>query len=168
MKNPISYIQEIQTPFVFSQGTIHPRSVHEKLNFVFCCGFFSLSSLGQDPNIVDVVSKWTEDRDYDDINDDQTAINNILATVLSPYPISMEKHFVESQVGKFTIFKQNLELNHTSSNLPFATLLPHFRFPRILLEPERSDWVVAHPLTPKNAGEKIDYLKLNKLWIAES
>ncbi len=164
LKNPTDYLGELQTPLVFSQGTIHPHSVHKKLNFVFCCGFFYLSSTKKDERVIRCISEWTNLRDLEEIYDDQTSINEIFGKNLLPYPSNVEKYLVTSPVGDFTAFKKNLVLNHIDNNQPFVTLLPHSRFPRILYENERSSWVVAHPLTPKSASEKIDYLKLNGLW----
>jgi hypothetical protein len=168
IKNPIHYMQDIHTPLIFSQGTIHPPTVFDKFNFVFCCGFFYVSGSTMDKNLAECIAKWTDSQEIHENYDDQTSINEILATVLSSNILNFDRKIIDSQVGKFTVFNDDLVMNHISGNLPFTTLLPHFRFPRVLREHERPDWVVAHPLTPKNAVDKIDFLKRNKLWIAKN
>ena len=162
LKNPLLYIKGTETPYIFSQGTVHPGDVHEDLNFVFCCGFFFSSAVIQPKLTQDYMARWEESTRI--TQDDQTSINRIIANDISRSFMQSSQR-IESEAGSYLVFENSLKLKHKDTNLPLVTLLPHSKFPRLLIERERPEWVVAHPLAPKNSKEKIEFLKANRLWI---
>ena len=162
LKNPLNYLSKSNAPFIFSQGTVHPPDVHKTLNFVFCCGFFYYSAIAQ-PEMTQKYMKMWENRTRL-TQDDQTSINQLFLSDIK-IPDRTRNMTVDSTVGSFSIYEDVFELNHKDSDLPLVALLPHKHFPRLLFEEDRDDWVVAHPLTPKNSREKIELLKAQNLWI---
>lgn len=159
LRDPMPHIEACAAPIVFSQGTVWPKDIHERLGLVLCCGFFYLAPGTTTLGFLDAVAERIE-KDQDD----QIAVNRVVSEnidgwdIAEPYPISFkDTHFLASESP---IRSRNSD--HHEKDLDVA-VLPHHTFPR-LLDTVTGQTVVAHPLSGKTLGDKITCLSKLGLW----
>jgi hypothetical protein len=153
LKNPIPYLNQIDSEMIFSQGTYWPADVYNRWKFVLCCGFFYIKNT---KNTLKFVKKLKERVRVD--KDDQVSCNRELLEENIEWLIPKDSYTLEFRSKKFLCFNKPLQ---GKSNLGTTiALLPHHKFQRI---PELSnDIYVKHIISEKNSEDIMDILTLNE------
>lgn len=149
IKNPVSYLQEIDSELIFSQGTVWPLDVHEQWKFVLCCGFFLVRRSAASLSFFNEVFEQVKIE-----KDDQLSINRLLLKkgiaweeAKRPYTLRYNQHdFVCSDAIRCGRI----------GNLSVA-LLPHSGFQRLFQKAETI--YVRHILSPKNSDSILETLE---------
>jgi len=159
LKNPITYLKNIENNLIFSQGTIHPLKVFKKFGIVACCGFFQVNESAASKLFLKKLIS-----DVELYGDDQESVNNIL------FKNKINLNFKNPYHEKIT-FNNKESYSLKCSNLPICgelknfygqklsiAYLPHKFFTRVnnLIN---KDTIVAHPLTAKNNEDKLKTFK---------
>ena len=82
LDDPITYCESLGVDVAFSQGTIWPPKVYDKLGVVLCCGFFYLRS---SPQTIELLESWQSAIQVD--CDDQKSLNELLMDKGLAWPV---------------------------------------------------------------------------------
>ncbi|MDK3016491.1 putative nucleotide-diphospho-sugar transferase [Pseudodonghicola flavimaris] len=163
LADPRPHLAACEAEAVFSQGTIWPPDVHDRLRLVLCCGFFSLAP---SPRILSFIDQVAARIEAD--QDDQAAVNRVVSAMIDswqiddPYDIAFRgKTFVASRAPIRAVPRAGRQ------DVPSIAVLPHHAFPR-LVERLAPDMVVAHPVSGKTCDEKRVCLSGLGIWDARS
>ena len=135
----------------FSQGTIFPENHLLKHNFVLCCGFFCIKCNIKDSAFLKDLIKETEN-----VKDDQIALNTLLInTKWNSFGNKVDNNFNK----RYHIYKNNIYGFNTHYKLNLMLI----SFLKIQREKIDEYGYIYHLLSPKNALQKIDYFKKEKI-----
>lgn len=152
LRNPVASWMTGDLDMYFSQGTIHPNAMYEKNGFVLCCGLFSMTAS-------DATVKFLDDlkEDLKDTGDDQASLNEVLMegrtswndSDAPDYRLAMKNH-------RISCWKDSL-VGQSERYALSVGLIPHGIVQRIHDPTDTLGHAhVKHPLSPKNASEKLD------------
>lgn len=150
LRDPRSHLFESDHELVFSQGTIHPREAFDAVGFVLCCGLFMMRA-------GPVAAKFCEllKDDLEETGDDQASVNRLLSNLGTVWPGHKSPHYrIQFQDAKFSCWSQPLDGICDELGLRIR-LLAHKDVMRVH-DPIAEDPFVYHPLSPKDAGEKME------------
>jgi hypothetical protein len=154
LKSPVHEIFDLPADLVFSQGTIWPHDIVDSWGFVVCCGLFGVRGNTATANffsaVVDRIGRE---------GDDQVAVNRELGARSIRWDIMPPSDRLDWNGRSFKIFDRAF-YGHCET-LKVA-LLPYNRFPRLPMD--TTGVVVAHPLSAKEASNKVDELRRLGLW----
>lgn len=155
LKNPINYLDSLNSDILFSQGTIWPQDCYEKHGLVLCCGFFYIKS----GNISEqFMARWLDEVKSDP--DDQRSLNRLLHHVGYNWSENVPEYTLKYLDKKISCFKD--AIYSSGSVWKSICLLPQSKFQRI---PENncSPYIV-HPLSNKSGSSVQEILKNLDLW----
>ena len=151
LKNPLEqYIYNQSYDMIFSQGTIWPPDIHEKWQFVLCCGFFYVKSNTSALNFFELLAtRVRADKD------DQVSINRMLYETSMTWEI--DDHYSLPFREKAFICSDKI-IKGKNDTLSVA-ILPHGKFQR--LQENNDDIYVKHILSQKKSTDILETLKAN-------
>lgn len=155
LDDPITYCESLGVDVAFSQGTIWPPKVYDKLGVVLCCGFFYLRS---SPQTIELLESWQSAIQVD--CDDQKSLNELLMDKGLAWPVK-EDYVLNWKGNSFRCFNE-VQYAILSNDLELA-LLPHSLFQRL---PEAKAAIVKHPLSEKTGASIEETLIINNCWSA--
>ncbi|EAR50116.1 Acetyltransferase (isoleucine patch superfamily protein) [Oceanicola granulosus HTCC2516] len=159
LDDPRPRIAACGSEMVFSQGTVWPYDIHERLRLVLCCGFFYLAPTSRVRTLMDQVLQRLDT----DGGEDQEAVNRVVAETIGgwdveePYEIAFRD----------TTFRASRRPIHARPDPSLVAVLPHHAFPRRLEEVTR-EVVVAHPFSEKTGAGTRARLAALGLWRSEA
>lgn len=153
LKNPFKYFNSLPSiDLFFSQGTVWPKSIHNKWNFVLCFGFFYARSNWRVITLfkfLKILVKF--------FNDDQVAINHSLLTLRTKWKIN-NPYLLQYRDDFFNCSKSNI-FGQTIFNLFKICVLPHAQFQRICQVETNKNVYMKHPLSEKNCSDSLKMLE---------
>lgn len=153
MDDPLDYVIKNSADLVFSQGTVWPRDVYDKIGIVLCCGFFYIKSNSVTEHLM---REWSERIKID--TDDQRSLNRMLLEYGIRWPEQADYHldFEGNKIGCFN------DIMYTNAKTVKVGLLPHRLFQRIY--EAQHDAIIFHPLSEKD-GRHISHTLMNyNIW----
>lgn len=153
MKDPIEYCNSFDIDMIFSQGTVWPDDVHNKLGVVVCCGFFYIRS---NSKTIEFFAEW-ERRVLED-GDDQRALNCLLMSEGMEWPHDEDYNLI-FRGKRFRCFNELQKIDIRNGLI--LALLPHSLFQRF---PEIKEAYVMHPISEKESSSTQIELRKHGCW----
>ncbi len=156
LKNPLGkYIYNQPDDMIFSQGTVWPPDIHEKWQFVLCCGLFYVKSNLAVLNFFELLAiRVREDKD------DQVSINRMLYEASIKWEIG-DSYLLPFREKEFICSDEIIKGKNSALSI---AVLPHRKFQRLCEESD--DIYVKHILSQKNSTDILDTLKANNCLVS--
>ncbi|WP_170761976.1 putative nucleotide-diphospho-sugar transferase [Ruegeria lacuscaerulensis] len=145
---------------IFSQGTIHPASVHEKLGFVLCCGLFRVNPGAGGSQFLRKLAEHVEHT-----KDDQASVNELLLSAETVWDRSDTPDYrLRFRNSTFPCWTETLRGVCTREQITID-LVPHKLVQRIPDPTALEREVIAkHHFSAKDAKAKLDEFRKQGLY----